>query len=190
HMAPSRLRTSRRSRWLVAAALVACVAHVAAAAPICDALALCPAGVDPCTITGAKTIGEACTLDFGTRSITIVGNLTAERSGGSFSIQAGALTLTGSLLAVGSMNDLGGSITIDVAGAFVMTTSGPRINVNGENGGGDVTVTAHSIDVDAGAPAISGRGTGTFGDGGTITLEAQDLLRVSGSLDVGGGGAT
>lgn len=155
---------------------------------MCSATALCAAGVDPCDLSTTIDVAEGCTLDFGTRSVIIRGTMRAQRSGGSFALKAGALTLRGgSLQARGTAADFGGVIDVRLTGAFLMTSSGPRINVDGQAGGGTLYLSAGSIDVAAGNPAISAIGTTEEAAGGEITLVATGAIRIAGAFDVSGG---
>jgi len=157
-------------------------------AATCDQAALCPAGANPCIITATHIIDEQCLLAFGTRAVILQGTLSAELEGGAFFISAGSLTLAaGTLKATGIGGAPGGNIGVTVTGAFVMDGSGPRITVNGTAGNGTVLVQAATIDIRAGAPAISANGTALDSDGGQVSLIATGALRVAGAIDATGG---
>src|SRR6266404_3929907 len=50
---------------------------------------------DPCTISGTHLLTDNCFLDFGTKTVTVTGNLVNAVDGGSFAISAGNLTVQG-----------------------------------------------------------------------------------------------
>jgi len=181
------LRSIRVRLVPLTVALIA-LAAPARAAVVCSATALCAAAVDPCDLSGTIDVGEGCTLDFGTRSVIIRGTMRAERSSGRFALKAGALTLRGgSLQARGTLADFGGVIDVTLTGAFLMTSSGPRVNVDGQAGGGTFYLSAGSIDVAAGAPAITAIGTTEEAAGGEITMISTGAVRIAGAFDVSGG---
>jgi len=175
-------------RLLPSTLLLLALTVPAHAAVVCGAAALCAAGVDPCDLSGTIDVGEGCALDFGTRSVIVRGTMRAERSGGRFALKAGALTLHGaSLQARGTTADFGGVIDVTLTGAFRMTGSGPRVNVDGQAGGGTFYLSAGSIDVAAGNPAMSAIGTTGEAAGGEITLVSSGAVRIAGAFDVSGG---
>src|SRR5262245_42510952 len=87
-------------RLVLAAALLASLvpARDARAATACTAAAIsgadggCPAGSGPCNITKDFTIPDGCTLDFGTRVVTLKAGKELTFGSGTVLIKAGSLT--------------------------------------------------------------------------------------------------
>lgn len=142
-----------------------------AATAVCSASELCAPSANPCTISGTRDVASGCALDFGARSVVLTGALQAASPGGSFAVKAGALTLSaGKIRSTGPSGVAGGNVTIEVAGALVLTGSGPTLDVSGGAGGGILNVTAGSIAVQSGSVAADGSGSEACG--GAITLRA------------------
>lgn len=140
-------------------------------APVCTAAELCAPSANPCTIAGTRDVASGCHLDFGTRSVVLTGALQSATPGGSYAVSAGVLTLSaGKIRATGPSGAAGGNVTVNVAGALVMSGSGPTLDVGGAAGGGILSVTAGSIDVRSGS--VEADGTGSEACGGAITLRA------------------
>jgi len=140
-------------------------------AVVCSASDVCAATANPCTIAGTRDVASGCHLDFGTRAVVVTGTLQSALTGGSFALSAGTVNLTGGRIrSVGSTGAAGGNVTLSVAGALVMSGSGPTLDVGGAAGGGILSVTAGSIDVRAGS--VEADGTGSEACGGAITLRA------------------
>lgn len=185
---PALFRPSSIALLAYAVLVVLALAMPARAVVVCDASALCAAGADPCEITTTVDVVNGCTLDFGTRTVVVKSTMRAQQSGGSFALRAGALTVHGGTLqARGTNLDFGGDLDLRVTGTFLMTGAGPRLNVDGQAGGGTIFVQAGTIDVAAGAPAMTATGTTGEGAGGDITLFASGPVRIAGALDVGSG---
>ena len=146
-------------------------ARVDAATTICTASDLCAPAANPCTISGVQNVASGCTLDFGARSVVVTGTLQSATAPGSYALSAGDLTLNGGRIrALGPTGLSGGNVTLTVAGAVVLSGSGPTLDVSGAEGGGLLTVNAGSIDVRAGSVAADG--TSSDACGGAITLHA------------------
>ena len=158
------------------------------ATALCTASELCAASANPCVISGAiRTIGQACVLDFGNRTVQITTTLKAEQAHGSFEVRAGALTLSGKLLSTGSANAPGGTIRVQTSGAF-QTTSTADIDLSGGLGGGDLVVVAGSIGWAGGS--VKASSTSSDGGGGSISLMASGSVVVAAALAAEGGRAS
>jgi hypothetical protein len=156
---------------VVQAAVIASARPSSAAT--CSAAAFSCPGSGTCIITGTWNIGSGCLLDFGAGAVEIRGTLQADVRSGSFEVRAGTLTLNaGKLKSLGDADEPGGSITALVTGAFVMRGSGPRIDTSGNGGGGGITVTASSVDLQTGVVTADGGGDENCGDGGVVVFEA------------------
>jgi hypothetical protein len=144
-----------------------------ASAAICDAAAFSCPNSGTCVITGTWDVGAGCALDFGSRAVEVRGTLQAETRSGAFEIRTGDLTLNGGKLrSLGNTYAPGGAITVVLDGGFTMRGSGPRIDTSGNGGGGPITVSASTIDLQTGVIVADG-GTGEdCGQGGLVWLEA------------------
>ena len=103
---------------------------------------------DPCTISGTHHLDDLCTLDFGSKSVTIGPNTTIDSvlsEFGTFTIKTGALTVQGLVEAPG------GCVDLQVTGAFrseSVTVSGTSHHGRVfANDGGEVDITAGSITI-------------------------------------------
>ena len=162
----------------------------------------CPSGTGPCNITKVFDIGDGCTLDFGTRNVTITNS-------GRLNIHSGAVTLKGANITVGNgslidgkgtastpPNNRGGMITFQATGTFsVLRVSGVNgiIDVSGFAQGGTVVVNA------GGSATLSGKiiadqidPTGSGGSvsirtGGDFIMSANAVLTATGGITGGGG---
>lgn len=169
--APGRLALILAIASAVTLAALGSATRAESALPVCSAAELCAPSANPCTIAGTRDVSSGCHLDFGTRSVVLTGALQSATTGGAFSLSAGALTLSaGKIRSTGPSGFAGGNVTITVAGALVMSGSGPTLDVGGAAGGGILNVTAGSIDVRAGS--VEADGTGSEACGGAITLRA------------------
>ncbi len=163
--------TSLRPLVALTVATLALAARAEAAAPVCTANDVCAPAANPCTISGTRDVASGCHLDFGTRSVVLTGALQAATPGGSYTVSAGTLSLTaGKIRSTGPTGFAGGNVTVNVAGALVMSGSGPTLDVGGAAGGGNLVVNAGSIDVRTGT--VESDGTGSEACGGAITLRA------------------
>ncbi len=177
----NRLRTVRGALAALLWGMTFFSAGTSRAAVVCDAEALCSAGVDPCTISNTHQVQQGCLLDFGDRSVTLQGTLEAEDSGGSFSLLAREIILKGTLRSKGLVDDSGGDIAVGVSEQFSMQTgSSPTVNVNGQGQGGTFSVFAGSIHLGAGT--LNADGSSQAGDGGVITLIAGGSIVVNSTI--------
>ena len=141
--------TSRRGSALLLAALIVLAAGFASprdarALSTCTAddisaneVANCPASTVPCAINKNYTIANGCTLDFGTRTVTVKGTL--DVGAGSMTLKAGSLTVAsgGKIQGLGNSpppGDHGGMITIQTTGAVVVDKAAANgiIDVSGD----------------------------------------------------------
>jgi hypothetical protein len=154
--------------------LLAPVPAAAATPVVCDTTAFaCPAtGI--CIVSGTWRIGDACSIDFGARSVVLRGTLRGEAPGTSFSLAAADFTLDGGKIELPSNpDDYGGELEIVVAGAFTMQGLAPRIAVDGSGGAGDVTIHAGSVSLAAGTISANGGKGEDCGDAGIIEIDAS-----------------
>ena len=170
-------RSSSRRRSTVAACIVSgllSILSTSSHAGVCDAAALgCSTG-GACTVTGTWEIDSNCTIDFGTADVVLKGTLKATSTSGAFRIKAATLELQGGKVrSLGDVDHPGGNLVIEVAGAFRMSGTGPRIDTSGAAGGGTIQVSASTVDVASGVIAAEGGGGSTCGDAGTISVEAS-----------------
>ncbi|MEW6271003.1 MAG: hypothetical protein AB1689_17100, partial [Thermodesulfobacteriota bacterium] len=146
-------------------------AREARAVTVCSSAELCAPAANPCTVSVIRDVAAGCHLDFGSRSVVLTGALQADTPGGSFSVSAGELTVTGGRIrSVGPTGFAGGSVTVTVTGAFRMNGTGPALDVGGAAGGGVLRVDAGSIEILAGG--VGADGTGTESCGGVVGMRA------------------
>jgi len=128
-----------RQRALVSTGGIGCVAIVAsllwvpsaARAAVCQATQICPAANASCTISGTFDVQDGCTLDFGTRPVTLSGTLRSELPSKSFTVLAPSLTIDrGVMKATGGVGQNGGTIAVAVTGMFQMLGSSALVSVN------------------------------------------------------------
>jgi hypothetical protein len=133
---------------------------------------ICVGGTN-CTISGTKLIPNLCVLDFTGRNVTVTGTVKRQSPGGSFTILANTLTVSGGTLDVsGNSTSPSGMLTLDVNGAFTMQNAGAKIDASAGPGGGVVTVHAGSMNLSQGSIAAEGSGGASCGPGGSIILSA------------------
>jgi cysteine-rich repeat protein len=125
-------------------------------------------------------VGNLCVLDFGARDVQLTGTLDAQVQSGSFTIMARDLTLNGGRLrSPGDADETGGPITVSLTGAFTMQGAGALINTGGTGGGGDVTVTATSLNLTAGVIDAAGGSGEDCGDGASVTLVSTGVVTIA-----------
>ena len=195
-------RAMRRAAWLLVAVLLGGItatrsAQALTACTAADIVAQdpgCPAS-GTCTITKAFTVGNGCTLDFGTRNVSVASAGQLSVGPNSMTLLAGSLTLTpgGFIDARGNQaapGDIGGVVTIQTTGDVTLqklNTNNGRIDVSGNTSAGDVTI------ISGGAITIAGKITAvqltTYAGGGTISLTAgTDITTLAGSVVTATGG--
>ncbi len=164
---------------------------------------------DPCTISGTHLLSDGCFLDFGTKRVTVAGSLQTNGLGGSFALNAGTLTISGSLEGLAGEIDIdvatdlttevvqgsagrikvnqGGSVFIVAGGTVALM--GTEVNADGNtNGfGGDIIILAQNISMATGHQLHANGNTG--GDGGNIILVADGDLTANGSVTADGNGS-
>jgi hypothetical protein len=164
---------------------------------------------NPCTISGTHAMTNGCDLDFGSKAVTVTGKLmSAAADGGLFSIEAGTLTVYGTLQALGGEIDVfttgnfstgsgaGYVGVLDVhQGGFLYVEAGGNVNLYGSDVsadgktnefGGDIVVFGTNINVGSTTP-IHARGAGG-GDGGTVSLVADNNATIAALVSVIGVG--
>jgi cysteine-rich repeat protein len=104
---------------------------------------------DCCTIAGTHLLDDGCPLDFGSKTVTVVGSasLKAAVAGGSFSIAAGDLIVQGLLQAPGGSSSVYPTLQITVSGSFATQSVGNSpgtldLKANGPTEPGSVYVSA------------------------------------------------
>ena len=195
------MRPGLAAAMLVALAISAGLASEARAVPIsaCTAAniianegANCPASTAPCTINKTYAIGNGCTLDFGTRAVTVKGTL--DVGSGSMTIKAGPFTVGSGGNVQGLANhpaplDHGGMIMIQATGAVLLDKAAANgvVDVSGDTLAGTVVIQA------GGAVTLKGKlmakNSTTSGGGGGISIRAGGdfIYAAAGVLSVGGG---
>jgi hypothetical protein len=171
-------------RLVLAALLIAaprCAAALCTAAQLIAADPTCPAS-GACTISQIHTVDNGCTLDFGTRNVTLSGRLNIGSR--SATIKAGNLSLSASgvIDAIGSANGArGGLVIIETTGGLT-TLQNSRIDASGNLSGGDIIVHAGT------AISIAGRVLADFlnegAAGGLIDLSATGNITLLGTSTV------
>ncbi len=184
--------------------------HALAQALECSA-AICVG--NPCYVSGTHLLPDGCDLDFGTKTVTVTGKLmSALTDGGSFSVEAGSLSVYGTLQALGGEIDVyttgdfatqsssGFVGVLDVhQGGFLYVEAGGNVNLYGSDVsadgntnqfGGDILIFGANINVGSTTPVHATGGGG--GDGGTVTLIADNNANIAGLVSVVGvgGGAS
>jgi hypothetical protein len=171
-----------------AAPIAACTAR-----DITDNEPGCPSGSGPCTITKDYAVGDGCTLDFGTRAVTLSSTATLSIGYGTVTLDAGSLTIAAGGFIYGNSTppgDMGGSLIIITTGEVNIQKAGTtygKINVSADPQAGSVQITA------GGSVNISGRiyadQLTSEGDGGTIKINAGgDIVSYTGSIISATGG--
>ncbi len=181
-----------------ALALTACTA-----ADIVAQEAGCPGGTGTCSITHSYDIGDGCTLDFGSRIVSIGSGGNLKIGSGMMVLKAGKLTVGtgGAIEGIGNSaapNDVGGYVQIQVTGDLTISnTSGAtagHIDVSGRSSGGTIIIDAGgSVSIlgklDAGMriPAADG-GTILVTAGLDITSTTLSTITAAGGNSSNGGG--
>ena len=187
-----------RTKRIAFTVVAACAALAAAsdaralctAQEVVNAASGCPASSAPCTINTAITVNDGCTLDFGSRQVTLAAHLTI--GAGMVTIKAGSFTINSSGLIDGKVNGgsgRGGSITIETTGDFTLQGGGSAIAVDATDRGGDILIDAGgnvNLNSDLSAGALNNNQNA---DGGTITIRAGGNVTGTtiGNLDARGG---
>ena len=160
----------------------------------------CPA-TGPCNITVIFAIGDGCTLDFGTRAVTITASGELRIIGNAVTVKAGTFTVGPGGFVNGRgdgspPNDRGGVLSVVTSGAFVIASSGAstgRVDVSSLGAAGAVSVDA------AGAVTIQGRlvasnlsagasgGVVLLDSGADVTATSNATLEATGGSQATGG---
>jgi hypothetical protein len=146
---------------------------------------------DPCVISSSKVADPNITLDFGTRTVILQNTLTLKDlpggGVGALTIKAGSFSITGSGQIKGFSSDAsGGSLTVQVSNAIQInsTISSGAIRLSGQDAG--------SLTLSAGGPVtVAGRlaiyGDGIVGSGGSLSIDSDTNIVMTGELDMHGG---
>jgi hypothetical protein len=186
---------------LAALAVAAGTAHaVCTATEIVNQEAGCAPGPN-CTITKDYVISDACTLDFGTRNVTVADSSHLSVPKGTVTIRAGRLTLGGFIDGLGTgLGARGAMIIIETTGNVDVTAAG-RIDLSGNGNGGDLIVRAGGsvsiaghVQADflnraAGGGLIDIAGLGNFTSSGVISAVGGSDSDGGGEIDLSAGGA-
>ena len=178
-MPPTPLRAAAPALLL----LVARLAGATTAANVCTG--------NPCELRTAIRVTAGSVLDFGTGTFRILesGRLDVD-AGDTLTIIAGTLLMErGALIRMTPGGTVGPRVLVETTGAITLKRTGlsrARIDVNGSDGGGEISLVADgnvTIDGDLAAQA-----TTVAGDGGEVTITAGGDATVNGSITVDGGG--
>jgi len=171
------------------------------AIPVCTAAqvvsndtANCPNNSNPCNISKAFEINDGCTLDFGTRSVTVLGSGKIDVLSNSANIKAGTFSVAPSGRVEGRgtgaapPRNRGGVLTVTTTGAVNIQRSGSirgivDFSANDRAGtfnviaGGNITVSgdiiANNLTVNGGNGVISLRSGGNITTGSLATIAAM-----------------
>jgi hypothetical protein len=169
------------------AAAICTAADIIAADPSCGASG-------PCTISRTHTVENGCTLDFGTRAVTLTGRLNVGSR--SATLRAGSLTISASgfIDANGaSPGARGGTFIVETA-TFFSAQQSSRFEADGAVAGGAILVRAGGSITIGGRLLSENRGTTAAGGlidlraGGDITVASTSAVRARGGADSDGGG--
>jgi hypothetical protein len=150
---------------------------------------ICVGGGSSCTISGNNTVDCTCTLDFGTKDVTISGNIQPSAENCSLTLKANSFDVRGTLQSRGPS----GLLDIQAVAGFtlqVVSNSSAKLDVKN---GGTLQVTA------GGAANILGKDViadgGTNGTAGTITITGSSFhntcsVHADASSDSDGGSIT
>jgi len=160
----------------------------------------CPAGDGPCVIGGKYTIDDGCTIDFGTRSVTLLtsGRLTIglmdDIHVGTARIRAGDFIVHSLIDGVGRLNGARGALLhIDLTRNFQVSQGG-QIDVSGSSSAGEIIVAAGGSVLIQGqlkAQFLNQDASGGLIDitaGGDFTTTASSLITAAGGTNSDGGG--
>ena len=178
-MPPTPLRAAAPALLL----LVARLAGATTAANVCTG--------DPCELRTAIRVTANSVLDFGTGTFRILesGRLDVD-AGDTLTIRAGTLLMErGALIRMTPGGTVGPRVLVDTTGAITLKRTGlsrARIDVNGSDGGGEISLIADgNVTVDG---DLAAQATTVAGDGGEVTITAGGDATVNGSITVDGGG--
>jgi hypothetical protein len=171
----------------------------AMAVPACTAADIiaadpgCPGGASPCEITKVFEVGDGCTLDFGSRAVTLAKTGGIQMAQFVVEIRAGSFTVAGGA-SVDGQGFQGGNLTVKTTGDIVVEP-GPGntgILMGGLDVGGSVTLMAGGNVVVDGAVKANRLGPEAFGGkislaaGGDIVTGAQSVIDPRGGPQEGG----
>lgn len=163
----------------------------------------CPAGAGPCTITKSFDVPDGCTLDFGSRAVTIASSGELDIAAGTVTIRAANFTVGPGGFVDGRGNqsspprNRGGMLTVVSAGAAAVQRSGSsigRIDVSGNVTGGSISIEAGgAVRIDGkvnadGLSAAAGGGVIRVRATGDIASDANSVISAQGGSESPGGG--
>lgn len=159
----------------------------------------CAAGATPCTVTKTFTVTDGCSLDFGTRRLSVSGTGRLDAGSGSMSIAAAGLTVSpgGFIGARGASpappNDIGGDLAFRIAGDVLIQRAGAaigRIDASAKAEGGSVSIDALGSVAIAGMVDVGQQLYSDSGGGGSISISAcGDITGLAGSSLTASAGA-
>jgi len=198
-----------RTFALVALAALAALAAAGPALAVCTAgdiysqEAACSLNASTCVIAKDYTIDNGCTLDFGTKDVTVAATSHLTVGTGAATFKAGHFTLSGLIDGVGSASGAnGGMVTIETTGAFDVSSTG-QMTFSGNGSGGVVMVHAGSTasvlgklrsdflnkNAEGGLISIDAPGNITIGGGSTLSAQGGSDSDGGGEIDLTAGGA-
>jgi len=192
-------------RSIVAALAITATCGAHAASALCSADAVvqtvpgCPAGTGPCIIDQPiATDSGACTLDFGTRAVSLRRPMTVGPN--AVTLRAGSLEIitsggsSGVIEARGSGTvppaSIGGMVTIQTTGGVTTSGTAPSFDLSSPGRGGRLRIDAGGT-VSIQNP-IASDGTRTVAGGGTVEIRSSEhiSLGTAATVAVKGGDAS
>ncbi len=196
---------------LLGVAMIGLVAaSPAAALPACTAADIvgqdpgCASGSDPCVIALDFEVGDGCTLDFGTRSVTVATSAVISAAVGAehvgvITIKAADLTVAGIISATGTGStgpqSHAGTINVVTTGNVSVDSSSAvgRIDVSHGAVTGSIQITAGGSVNIKGRIAADGQGVVSAGNieidaGGDIVSTSTSFISAAGTTNQGAGG--
>ena len=168
---------------LLATPLLPAAAHAltaCTAAQIISQDSNCPNNTNPCSITKFFTISNGCTLDFGTRAVTLTASGTLDIGANTVTLKAGSFTAGPGSLVDGRGNS---AAPRNRGGMFTIQTTG---NVTTQKSGTSVGRVLFSGDVAGGTVRIEAGGTVTIAD--KLTADSSTTTGAGGSIIITAGG--
>jgi hypothetical protein len=157
------------------------------AADIVAVESACPDRPGDCLIAGQRTISDGCTLDFGTRAVTMLTGSKLIIGSGAVTLRAGQFVMNGTIDGVARGGaDRGGMLRIETLGDLQEGPTG-TIDTSGNTNAGEIIIRS------GGAITINGKLTAKFlnasASGGLIDLAAAGPLSLgsSSALNAAGG---
>lgn len=137
---------------------------------------LCASNANPCVVSTAVTVTNNSIIDVGARELRIDAGGVLEVGTGTMTIAAAVLTVNsgGFLRASGSSSVSGGTINLNVGQA----TIDGSVDANGSPGGTIAITSAGAVSVggNSGAPGLTARALSREEVGGTIVINAAEVM--------------